>query len=98
VAAKQQRAPQRTCIACRETTDKRGLIRIVRSPEQRVMVDESGKAKGRGAYLHAARECWEKALKGGTMSNALKLTPSESDLAGLSRFATTLPGEETAQR
>lgn len=74
------------------------MIRIVRSANRRIMVDESGKAKGRGAYLHPARECWEKALKGGTMSNALKLTPSEDDLAALSQFAMTLPGEETPQQ
>ncbi len=95
--AKKHRVPQRTCIACRETGDKRGLVRVVRSAEQRVLVDESGKANGRGAYLHPVRECWEKAMKGGTMSNALKLTPSESDLAVLSQFAMTLPGEETLQ-
>jgi len=98
VAAKQQQAPRRTCIGCRETTEKRGLIRIVRTADRRVVVDESGKADGRGAYLHPARECWEKALKGGTMRSALKLTPSESDIAALSQFAMTLPGEETPQQ
>ena len=87
--------PQRTCIACRQAAEKRTLVRIVRSADRRVMIDESGKANGRGAYLHPLRECWERALKGGTMSNALKLTPSESDLATLSQFAMTLPGEET---
>ena len=96
MAARHQRVPQRTCIACRESTGKRALIRIVRSADGRIAVDESGKANGRGAYLHPVRECWERALKGGTMSNALKLKPSESDLAELSQFAMTLPGEETS--
>ena len=95
MAAKQRRAPQRTCIACRETGDKRGFIRIVRAEGDRIKVDPTGRANGRGAYLHPLRLCWEKALKGGTMSNALKLTPSEADLAELTQFATTLPGEES---
>ena len=94
MAAKQPRVPERTCIACRQATGKRSLIRIVRSADRRVMIDESGKAAGRGAYVHPTRVCWEKALNGGTMSNALKVTPSEAELAALTAFATTLPEEE----
>src|SRR5688572_21393040 len=40
--------PQRTCVACREIDAKRGLIRLVRTPEGTVDVDPTGKRAGRG--------------------------------------------------
>ncbi|MFN2146950.1 MAG: YlxR family protein [Anaerolineales bacterium] len=55
--------PQRTCVGCRETQAKRGLIRVVRGPDG-IEIDPSGKAPGRGAYVHEQRSCWEKALAG----------------------------------
>ena len=87
--------PQRTCIGCRQAEGKRALIRIVRTPEERLAVDPTGKANGRGVYLHAQRPCWEKALKGGTMRNALKITPVREDVEALRAFAMALPAEES---
>ena len=85
--------PVRTCIGCRQEAGKRALVRIVRTPEQRVVVDATGRANGRGAYLHADRLCWEKALKGGTMAYALKFTPASEDVEALRAFANALPEE-----
>ena len=45
--------PQRTCITCRQVTDKRRLVRLVRSGDGAVTVDETGRMPGRGAYLCA---------------------------------------------
>lgn len=86
--------PQRTCIACRQEAGKRAFIRIVRTPEQRIIVDPTGRANGRGAYIHPVRACWEKALKGGTIRNALKITPAPDDVEALRAFGTALPAEE----
>ena len=87
--------PQRTCIGCRQEAGKRALIRIVRTPDQRVVVDETGKANGRGAYLHSLRPCWEKALKSGTIKYALKIIPVDEDVEALRAFAMALPVEES---
>lgn len=87
--------PRRTCIACREEEGKRELIRIVRTPELRVVVDPGGKANGRGAYLHPVRACWEKALKGATIRNALKTTPAPDDVEALRAFSMALPAIES---
>ena len=46
------------------------MIRIVRSAKGS-RVDPTGKAAGRGAYLHAQRSCWERGLKG-PLAHALK--------------------------
>jgi uncharacterized protein len=43
--------PQRTCITCRKVMDKRNLVRLVRSGDGAVKVDETGRMPGRGAYL-----------------------------------------------
>ena len=44
--------------------DKKELLRIVRSPEGIVSVDDSGKKNGRGAYVCASPQCAEKCAKG----------------------------------
>lgn len=87
--------PQRTCIACREEAGKRGLVRIVRTPEQRVVVDPTGRANGRGAYIHPLRSCWVKALKGATIKNALKVSPALDDVEALRVYGMGLPAEES---
>ncbi len=63
---------QRTCVACRQIKTKGELIRLVRTPEGSIEIDNSGKKKGRGAYLCNARECWEKALKSNKLEHALR--------------------------
>ena len=87
--------PQRTCIGCRQEAGKRAFIRIVRDAEGHVTIDPSGRANGRGAYLHPDRVCWERALKGGTLTNALKVTPVKEDVEALRAFAMALPVEES---
>ena len=94
-ALRPRHVPQRTCIGCRAEQGKRTLIRIVRTPDGRVTVDETGRANGRGAYLHASRACWVKALKGATIKNALKLSPALEDMEALRAFGMTLPVEES---
>lgn len=68
-----KKQPQRTCVACRETEGKRGLTRIVRTPEGAVELDPSGKRNGRGAYVHASPKCVEALLSGGGLARALKV-------------------------
>ena len=82
--------PQRTCVACRTTGDKRELVRAVRTSEGSVEVDPSGKRDGRGAYLCARPSCWEKALKSGRLAAALRVTLSEHDRDALRSYASRL--------
>ena len=64
--------PQRTCSACRVKTDKQNLIRIVKSPEGKPVIDISKKLPGRGVYICPDIECIELAKKSGSLSRALK--------------------------
>ncbi len=71
--------PQRTCIACHRAADKRGLVRLVLTPDGRVEVDTRGKMPGRGAYLCPAKRCWEEGLKAKKLEYALRTKlPAES--------------------
>ncbi|MBL8055513.1 MAG: YlxR family protein [Anaerolineales bacterium] len=78
-----RRVPQRTCVGCRSVAAKRQLVRVVRAAEGQVHVDLTGKAAGRGAYVHDQRSCWEKALTSGALERALKVNLNAADRAAL---------------
>lgn len=60
---KQKKIPMRTCTVTKEKCPKIELIRVVRTPEGKVIVDLKGKANGRGAYLKKDKEVILKAKK-----------------------------------
>ena len=60
---KMKKIPMRECIVTKERLPKKELIRVVRTPEGVVIVDPTGKANGRGAYLKIDKEVFEKAQK-----------------------------------
>jgi predicted RNA-binding protein YlxR (DUF448 family) len=67
------REPVRTCVACRIEAGKGALVRIVRRPEGGAAVDLTGRASGRGAYLHRDAACIEIARKRKALERALKM-------------------------
>jgi predicted RNA-binding protein YlxR (DUF448 family) len=87
--------PQRTCVGCRQVLPKKTLIRVIRTSEG-LKVDLSGKAAGRGAYLHAVRSCWERGMKG-ALANALKTKFTDQDRETLLTFLAGLPEETNAE-
>jgi len=76
--------PERMCVACRTMQDKRNLIRIVKTNEGKIFVDNSGKANGRGAYICNNKECFEKAVKTRALNRAFKCEISQETLQVLS--------------
>jgi predicted RNA-binding protein YlxR (DUF448 family) len=82
---------QRTCVACRQIKAKRELVRLVRTPEDNIEIDRSGKKKGRGAYLCPSRECWETALSGNRLEHALRGSLTEDNRKQLMRYGQELP-------
>ena len=69
---KQHRDPVRTCVACRQEAGKSGLVRLVRGAGGTVSIDLTGRAPGRGAYLHPEPVCLEAARRNGALVPALK--------------------------
>lgn len=86
--------PQRSCVGCRQVLEKRSLVRIVRTSEG-TKIDPTGKAAGRGAYLHNIHSCWERGLKG-ALAHALKIELTDQDHVLLQEYAKSLP-EDTAE-
>ncbi len=66
------------CVVCRAKGDKRTLTRIVRT-EAGVRIDPTGKMNGRGAYLCDQDTCWDRAVAGGALNQALRTTLTEED-------------------
>ena len=92
-ALQRKHVPQRSCIACRETKDKRELIRLVSSASI-VEVDPLGKKAGRGAYLCPAYECWEAGLKKNRLEYALRTKLTLENRQVLMEYARSLPKRE----
>lgn len=75
-----KKIPIRMCVMCREKSDKRSLLRIIRNTEGRLEFDPSSKKNGRGAYLCAKDECLDLIKNRKKIVNALEIDPSEEQL------------------
>jgi uncharacterized protein len=93
-APQPKRVPQRTCVGCHTIQPKRQLVRLVRTAQGSVEIDPTGKAQGRGAYLHNRRECWRTALAGGVLDHALKVTLTEAERARLRAHGEQYPNDD----
>ena len=69
---KQKKIPMRMCVGCREMKPKKELILVVRQPSGQVMLDRTGKAAGRGAYVCPDSACLEKARKSKVLERTLE--------------------------
>ena len=70
---KQKKIPLRKCISCGENKTKRELIRIVKTKENIVLIDLTGKVNGRGAYICPTTKCFDVAHKNKKISRALQI-------------------------
>ncbi len=85
--------PQRTCIGCRKVQSKREMVRLVRTPEGELVIDETGKQNGRGAYLCRQPSCWDAASKGQQLGKSLKMEIGEHEIKVLREFERELARE-----
>ena len=65
------------CIVCREHSDKKELLRIVKNKDGQIFVDKTGKANGRGAYVCKSKECLNKLKKSRGLNRAFKCEVSD---------------------
>lgn len=82
--------PQRTCVACRDKTNKRALFRIVRTTNGQAEVDLTGRKPGRGAYVCDTPACWERATTSSLLDHALKTELDQETKNALRSFAATI--------
>ena len=69
---KVRKIPQRMCVGCQEMKPKKELIRIVRTPQESIEIDSTGKKSGRGAYICPRVECLQRASKEKRLEKALQ--------------------------
>lgn len=81
----EKKVPMRMCVACREMKPKRELVRIVRTPEDEIRADFTGRANGRGAYICKSEACLEKAQKIRALDRALDKKVDEAVFLSLKK-------------
>ncbi|MBQ8318243.1 MAG: YlxR family protein [Lachnospiraceae bacterium] len=69
--------PLRQCIGCRQMKPKNELVRVIKTPDEQVCLDKTGKMNGRGAYICLNSECYNKAVKSKGIERALKIAIPE---------------------
>ena len=74
-----KKIPQRMCVGCQQMKAKKDLLRVVRTPDETVVLDATGKKSGRGAYLCKEVTCLDKAVKEKRLERALQ-KPVEADV------------------
>ena len=75
---KVKKIPLRSCVVTREKLPKQELLRVVRTPEGNVVVDDSGKMNGRGAYIKKDVTVLEMAQKKKVLERHLECNIEES--------------------
>ena len=83
---KERKPVLRTCVVTKEVSEKKDLIRVVRTPEGNVIVDTKGKANGRGAYLKLMKEVILKAKASKALDKKLEVNVPDTiydELLGL---------------
>ena len=68
-----KKIPMRSCVVTGEKLEKKELIRVVRDNTNKVFIDVTGKANGRGAYLKKDLEVIKKAKKNKILDRRLEV-------------------------
>ena len=62
----------RKCSACGKRMNKFLMIRFVKTGSGEIVLDRSGKAEGRGAYICADPDCLARVMKSARIQKVLK--------------------------
>ena len=68
-----KKIPLRQCIGCGEMKSKKEMIRVIKTAEDQIFLDATGRKNGRGAYLCPSMECFKKAVKGRGLERSFKM-------------------------
>lgn len=68
-----KKIPLRQCVGCNEMKSKKEMLRVLKTTEEEVILDTTGKMNGRGAYLCKNAECLKKAIKHKGLERSLKM-------------------------
>ena len=73
-----KKIPQRQCVGCGENKDKKNLIRVLKTGENEIILDDTGKKNGRGAYICKNVAGMAKAIKTKGLDRSFKMAIPQS--------------------
>ena len=68
-----KKVPMRQCVGCQEMKSKKEMLRVLKTSEDEIVLDATGRKNGRGAYLCFSKECLAKARKNKGLERSLKM-------------------------
>ena len=85
-----KKVPLRKCIGCNEMKNKKEMIRVLKTTDDQIILDATGKKNGRGAYLCFSKECLQKAMKGKGLERSVKMPIPQEVYESLERKLDTI--------
>lgn len=80
-----RKIPMRKCVGCGEMKSKKEMLRVLKTTEDQVVLDATGRKNGRGAYLCFDKECLKKAIKNKGLERSLKMEIPKEIYEGLEK-------------
>lgn len=68
-----KKVPMRKCVGCGEMKNKKEMMRVLKTAENEIVLDTTGRKNGRGAYLCFSKECLQNAAKNRGLERSLKI-------------------------
>ena len=68
-----KKIPQRQCIGCGEMKNKKEMLRVLKTTDEQIIIDATGRKNGRGAYICPSMDCYKKAVKNTGLERSLKM-------------------------
>lgn len=73
-----KKVPMRQCTGCREMRSKRDMIRVIKTAENEICIDATGRKNGRGAYICPNMDCLKQTMKNRGLERSLKTAIPET--------------------
>ena len=68
-----KKIPMRQCIGCGEMKPKKEMIRVIKTAEDEIILDTTGRKNGRGAYICPNAQCLKKAIENKGLERSFKM-------------------------
>ena len=72
-----KKVPLRQCVGCGEMKSKKEMLRVLKTAEDEIVLDATGKKNVRGAYICFSKECLKKARKNKGLERSFKMSIPE---------------------
>lgn len=85
-----KKVPMRQCVGCGEMKNKKEMLRVIKTAEDEILLDTTGKKNGRGAYICSDGDCLKKAIKTKGLERSLKTAIPQEVIENLTKEMETI--------